>query len=67
MGKYFIKIHEGEKDYPLTIKIIVLNSIANELAEANRLKRIELGHIIAGMSDSVNLPDEEKKELEDQA
>ena len=40
MGKYTLK-NETHDDWRVTL-LMVLNNITNELAEANRLKRIEL-------------------------
>ena len=73
MGKYDNKFdHSDIRHAEVTVKIM----IANELAEANRLKRLELslniqddkfGHSGQGTGYWITDNDKVKKELEDQA
>jgi len=64
MGKYDLDDYESE-GWGL---IVVTNRIANELAEANRLKRIELGQTLGHteLEDGIKVWHRDE-ELEDQA
>ncbi len=75
MGKYFglVKTEDGksqEECHPNALRLYLLAGIADELAEANRLKRLELCflQVTSGLpQETIDDVFDHDRELEDQA